>query len=183
MTTERDITKLTGQLTDNDVHRLRMLAALVPPNGLLVEIGAFRGKSTAALASGMAAGCHLVSIDPWCLQVAGPQGYETLETMNAYRQAIEPWQQHITQIVAWPTHVIPFWGGEIDLLFMDCVKGYEGLYNLWRAWLPFVKPGGWCVSHDYHEKYSGVIQVIERVIKPATNNHSHVDYTWSGQKI
>ena len=176
-----------GQIKKQEVERLAWLGAQVPDGGLIVEIGAFRGKSAASMLAGAAPSVRLVSIDPWLSYPnKTDQGYETIETVQAYQAAIAPYGKgRITQIIGWPLEVVRFWGAEIDLLFVDCVKDYERLAPIWRAWLPF------CVdriaSHDYDpnpksaQHYPGVVKTLEECCFPITTEHHHVDYTWDGR--
>lgn len=178
---------IKGQITTNEVGRLRYLASTLHKNSLIVEIGAYQGKSTVALAEGMPETCHLVSIDPWVLgpQSRPNQGYETTETLLAYRENIKPYQQHVTQIIGWPNKVAQWWGGDIDLLFVDATKRYESIVKIWKAFIPF------CVyrvaSHDYvtdetsDQYYPGVHRALQEVVFPkVTDEQHHVDYTWDG---
>ena len=158
----------------------------MPKHGLILEIGAFQGKSTEALAEGMPETCHLVSMDPGML---GPtsrpdQGYETEETLLAFRRNIEPHKQKITQIIGWPTKVAHWWGADIDLLFVDATKRYHSIVKIWKAFFPH------CVyrvaSHDYvldprsDQYYPGIHQALHEVVFPHTTQENHVDYTWDG---
>lgn len=177
---------MRGQITENEVARLQYLASTVPDGGLIMEIGAYAGKSTCALASGMAKTVHLVSIDPWMLgpQSKPNQGYELPETLLEYRQNIMPYQQQITQIIGWTFNVARWWQAGIDLLFVDATKKYESIVEIWRAFFPH------CVyrvaSHDYvtdptsDQYYPGVHQALQEVVFPYTNQENHVDFTWDG---
>jgi hypothetical protein len=174
-----------GQITKNECERLAWLASQVPADGLAVEIGAYKGKSTAAILAGLPRTARLVSIDPWCLQGETPQGYETIETIADYRESIALQKQQVTQIIGWPVQVAEFWNAPIDFLFVDAVKKYDAISPLWRAWLPYCR--GWIASHDYlpdegnAQNYPGVVRTIAEQCIPITADHHHIDYTWSGK--
>jgi len=177
-----------GQVGNNECERLSWLASQVESGGLIVEIGAYKGKSAAAFISGMYDDTiRLVSIDPWCLQGKTPQGYETLETIGDYRKSIERRKQQVTQIIGWPVEVARFWNAEIDLLFVDATKTYESINEIWRAWLPFCR--GWVASHDYRpepghdQHYPGVVRTLNELVFPKTTDHHHINCTWSGRLI
>jgi len=179
------IKQLDGQLKPADVDRLHWLGTQVPPHGIAVEIGPYKGKSTAAILSGMPRTAVLVAVDPWCL--LGESKYGSYEVMNCFRDQIHPWQQQVIQIVGWPVDVAAFWHRPIDLLSVDSIKDYPRLSAIWRAWLPFCR--GWIASHDYHDDpqhpqyYPGVHQTLNEIVKPVTTDHHWQEhsYTWSGR--
>lgn len=175
-----------GQVTPKEVERLNWLGSQVPENGLIVEIGSYRGKSGASIASGMPKSARLMSIDPWLHQGETRQEYETIETVKEYHDNLKEWKPRVIQIIGYPNEVAPF-VGEIDLLFIDAIK--NGVTPIWEHWLPKVKVGGWIASHDYlpdeeHEQYyPEVVKCIHEMVKPITDQHHHIDYTFSGKRI
>ena len=175
-----------GQVTPKEVERLNWLGSQVPENGLIVEIGAYRGKSGASIASGMPKTARLMSIDPWLHQGETKQEYETIETVKEYHDNLKEWKPRVIQIIGYPNEVAPF-VGEIDLLFIDAIK--NGVTPIWETWLPKVKIGGWIASHDYlpdpeHDQfYPEVVKCIHEMVKPITSEHHHIDYTFSGKRI
>ncbi len=78
MTTTReargaDIPAVDGWLTDAQAAMLADAAAACPPDGEIVEIGSFRGKSTIVLAKSAPEGAAIVAIDPHAGTDRGPQ--------------------------------------------------------------------------------------------------------------
>jgi len=53
-----------GWLTEAQARRLWDSARAVPPGGVVVEIGSFRGRSALVMASALSDGAQLVAIDP-----------------------------------------------------------------------------------------------------------------------
>src|SRR5688572_4883233 len=64
---------IDGWLTDAQAELLARVAAACPPDGEIVEIGSFRGKSTVVLAQAAAEGVAIVAIDPHAGNDRGPQ--------------------------------------------------------------------------------------------------------------
>jgi hypothetical protein len=62
-----------GWLSEGQAQRLWDAAGRVPPGGLAVEIGSFRGRSAIVLASALSDGARLVAIDPHAGGDRGPQ--------------------------------------------------------------------------------------------------------------
>jgi predicted O-methyltransferase YrrM len=175
-----------GQITPKEVERLSWLASQVPENGLIVEIGAYRGKSGGSLAIGKKTSVRLMSIDPWTLLNETPQDYDSINTVKEYGDNLKFAKPKVIQVIGYPLEVLPYLKGEIDLLFIDAIK--NGITPVWEAYLPLVKQGGWIVSHDYlpdpndPQYYKEVVEVIENVVKPITTKHHHIDFTFSGKK-
>jgi len=185
------VMEVKGQISQAEAERLQYLASLVPDNGIIVEIGAYAGRSTCALASGMKDTVHLYSIDPWMLLDTSlvRQGYHKAHTLLEYRSNIEPVKDKITQIVAWPYNVARIFNAPINLLFMDQEKQYDKLKPAWEAFIPHVKCGGWIASHDYDENPQGqyhfpeLLRVFDEVVWPRvdmTTKHT-IHLTVSGQ--
>jgi predicted O-methyltransferase YrrM len=178
--------KYYGQITNGEIERLSYLASLVPENGIIVEIGAYKGKSTAAIAYGMKPSVFLISMDPhMLLNYQSKQGYETSETLLEYVNNLKPWGQRIVQIMNYPLNVAKFLPNTkfIDMIFIDCCKNYEDIYPIWKTYLPKCK--NIISSHDYVENpsssqhYPGVVKAINELVKPITTNHHHIDFTFS----
>jgi predicted O-methyltransferase YrrM len=176
-----------GQITPKEVERLAWLASQVPENGLIVEIGAYRGKSGASLATGMPKSARLMSIDPWLLLNDTPQEYESINTVKEYSDNLKFAKPRVIQVIGYPLEVIHFLKDQkIDLLFIDAIK--NGVTPIWEAYLPLVKQGGWIASHDYlpdpaHPQfYPDVVKVVDETVKPMTDEHHHIDFTFSGKK-
>lgn len=190
MLTVDEILKVPGQQLPQDIERLQYLGSLVPPGGVMVEIGSFKGQSATALLSAADPTVHLFCIDPWTLEERPYLSmFNTMDTFVAFRQNIMPLQQQITQIVGWPVRVAAHWNTLIDLLFIDAVKEYDLINPIWRAWVPFVKVGGWIASHDYVDTpghvfyFPGVLRSIAELVKPITDSHHEVGYLWSGRRV
>jgi predicted O-methyltransferase YrrM len=181
------IKKLQGQITPKEVQRLHDLAKSLPENALIVEIGSYTGKSSVAIASGMPKSATLMCIDPWLqLNRTTEQGYETIETVKTHNDRTKEYQPRVIQVIGFPLQVAKY-VGEIDMLSIDSVKKYDQIKEIWDCWLPKVKKGGIVASHDYlpdptHDQYyEGVVKVIHEDVKPITEDHQHIDYTFSGK--
>jgi len=183
------ILQIDGQIHNEEVYHLRKLAGHVPPNGLVVEIGCYKGKSSASIASGLPENARMVCIDPWTRQAPlltqHTSDYHTPETLLAWQRNTQRWKNNITQIIGFPLDVVKWWNAPIDMLFVDCCKHYEEILPIWQAWFPFCR--NIVASHDYNTNaatefhYPGVIRALQEVAFPHTNNHEHVHFTWSGK--
>lgn len=138
MTTPSD---LSGLIPNDEGDALAELAAAVPEDLAIVEIGSFRGKSTAFLASGAKAGggAHVFAVDPWDLpgNVYGKHGYSApivREQFEEQLRAAKLWSR-VTPIQAFSVDAAGDWDGPpIGLLFID--GDHDAVAADFAAWQP-----------------------------------------------
>jgi predicted O-methyltransferase YrrM len=144
-----------GWLTEDQVERLHAAASSLGPDGRIVEIGSFRGRSTVVLASSAPAGAQVVAIDPHAGNDRGPQeisGYE-LEAA-ADHEAFET-NLRAAGVRDRVVHHRKFSGdahgdvdGPVDLLFIDGAHRFGPARADIRDWGRRVAPGGTMLIHD-----------------------------------
>ena len=166
----KGFTSIPGYLHPIEGRFLHWLAARVPQDGLALEVGSFKGKSTCFIASSLHPSARLACVDTWRNDAmpydsSGDVMSEFLGNVSGYRSAIEPHRGRSADVAA-------SWTRPIDLLFIDGDHSYEGCSSDLKAWLGFVKPGGWIACHDSGEE--GVARAIsellpERVRGPEVN--------------
>jgi predicted O-methyltransferase YrrM len=121
--------------------------------GRCVEIGAAFGGSTALLLLNLPPGSELHSVDPF-----------VTDSMVDFRASADVCVRNVVRavgsvgaseaIVHWELHVAPSlevaerWHGSLALLYIDGDHTYEAVAADFRAWLPFVSPGGTIILHD-----------------------------------
>lgn len=122
--------------------------------GRIVEIGAFRGASTVALAKGArnAGRGHVYSIDPHRNYhgvhggLFSPDDHAVYET-TLRSHGVTEWVTHYCSTSA---DVAKAWTGSIDLLWIDGDHSYKGVAEDLNNWLSFVAPDGIVVLDDYY---------------------------------
>jgi predicted O-methyltransferase YrrM len=145
----------------------------VPANGLALEVGSFKGKSSSFLASGLKSTSRLVCVDTWD-NSAMPYDAPTdsmsdfLKNTAIYGDLIEPHRGESARVAE-------RWSRPLDVLFIDGDHSYEGCSSDLKAWLPFVKPGGWVAFHDSSE--AGVARAISELFPPS--NQLSARCAWS----
>lgn len=175
-------------------NRLRELAALVPANQAIVEIGAFRGRSTGYLAAGALEGnrAHVYSVDTWDTRPLDTwpadrpgyvANYPTSETRAAYeahldRTGIRPL---VTPICGWSTEVAASWKREgrpeVGLLFHDAAHHHAEVLTDLRAWLPLMAAGSVVTLHDAGNDRYGVYTAAAEAFKRRTR------WDWAGHEL
>lgn len=132
---------LTGLIPNDEGTALADLASAVPEDLAIVEVGSFRGKSTAYLASGAKAGdgAHVFAVDPWDLPgtVFGKHGYNApivREQFEEQLRAVKLWSR-VTPIQAFSVDAAADWAGPpIGLLFID--GDHDRVAEDFAAWHP-----------------------------------------------
>lgn len=193
-----------GLIVPEEGRALAALAAKVPANRAIVEIGSHTGLSTCWMAAGSkyGNGAHIVAIDPypeprpgsrddpWEL---GPEGvlarfYSNVAgTTQEVRN--EDYGAYITLIRATSLEMAPLWTKPIGLLFIDAIHTYDAVAADYWAWGHRVAPGGWLALNDYFDdpdrtREADTARVVRDVIEPSGEwGDTHVVWnTWIGRR-
>ena len=173
-----EIKNFKGKISGKEVDRLHWLGTQVPENGTVVELGPYAGMSTASILSGMPASAIMTTVDIWLLD----EDYKEKRILDTHVVQTGAWNDRLIRIVSDARLLAKVWTKPIDLLFVDTAKDYETINAIWKAWLPFCR--GWVASHDFkynRERYTGVVDTVTELCFPITEQHHHVDFTWSGK--
>ncbi len=170
--------QIDGWTSRDELLTLYGLAFNAP--GPIVEIGSWRGRSTAALALGSMAGGkqQVFAVDPFIgPQVAAratsldhdPTGIPcSAEILRANLDAAGINGQ--VKIVAKPSYeALEDLPSEISLLFIDGSHAYEDVCRDIDTYLPRLKVGGFLVLHDVMWTDTDVIRAVEDKIRTRPN--------------
>jgi predicted O-methyltransferase YrrM len=149
---------IPGYLHPLEGRFLYWLAGKVPPGGLALEVGSFKGKSSACIAAGLNH-ARLACVDTWHND-AMPYD-DASDVMPEFVSNVEPYRDLIEAHRGTSTTVAATWTRPIDLLFIDGDHSYEGCRADLNAWIDFVKQGGWIAFHDSSE--AGVASAINEL--------------------
>lgn len=172
---------LTPRETLTELYRL---AALVPPDEAIVEIGTYRGASACWLAAGARAGlgAHVFTIDPHDLpgqRTTTGRGRGGLDfTQTEIREHAE--QQiracgldgHVTMIRGFSTEVAEEWDGPpVGLLFIDGDHREAPARRDLRSWQPHLSREAVIAWDDHAPSHPGVPAAVaglvnRRIITP-----------------
>ena len=159
---QRRCAEVHGQILPEEGLLLAELAAKVPSEQIIVEIGAYKGKSSCYLAAGAKAGggALVYAVDLWdrapwpeyadpevCIAWAANVGNLGLVGRVVAVQAD-------TEVAAREID------GEVGLLFVDSDHSYEGVCRDIGAWAPRVTPDGVMAFHDANTEHWGVAKAI-----------------------
>lgn len=174
-------------------HHLHHLAANVPADLAIVEIGSYKGKSTAYLAAGAAAGhgAPVYAVDPWDLQDVPPPGpgpagvirsaaikygFGQVDTREAFHRQLSAAgvADRVTAIRGFSTDVAAQWyEPPVGLLYLDGDHTEAGVAADVTAWWPLLANPATIVFDDYvsHPANAGVALVADRLA-----GHVDVEY-------
>lgn len=127
-----------AQLWVEEQRLLAEIAALVPQNGTIVEIGTGEGGSALIFHTA----CGHKGVDIYSFDAApSDEAYEHLKNTSvrivpkSSKEGADTWMQTV--------------GKAIDFLFIDGNHAVLHVFEDFNSWVPFLKPGGKIIFHDY----------------------------------
>lgn len=161
-----------GLMRRNEVYCLYTLAKEAAKDGVIVEIGSYRGLSTVALAKGTSKGSRLpvYSIDPH--EDIEPDGGErdglrygskdhVAFLKNVFFAGVAEIVRPI-QLLSW--EVAAGWNKPISLLWIDGNHQYEAVSKDFALWERFISRGGYVAFHDSIEPGGGPYRIVDEVL-------------------
>lgn len=149
------VASVQGWMTKEQGRWLYTAAGTCPPDGRVVEIGSFQGRSTIVLAYGAPPGAEVVAIDPHAGNDRGPQELEGFVAQashdhvrfltNLAHAGVSDRVRHVRR-ASHDAH------GEvadpIDVLYVDGAHRYRPARRDLDQWGARVRPGGVMLIHD-----------------------------------
>lgn len=181
--TEATLDRLDGYLTMTEGITLADYASKVSADHAVVEVGCYKGKSTAWLAAGVSVGpgSNVYAVDLW---TQGGQAYtdtikryEHPDTYQAFNDQLGRVGliDHVTAIIGSSQAIAAKWEVLIGLLHIDAEHSYKAVRADIAAWGPYMVPGGVLILHDFSSSFPGVIKAANELLK------DHAD-TWEFEK-
>ncbi len=157
-----------GWFSPTECKRMVELAAQVPADLAIVELGSHKGRSTAfaAAASKRGFGARIYAVDLWADGIMPTPGecFDEFD-VNLRRLGL---REMVDPIRGLTNFVGQGWNRPIGLLHIDASHDYESCAADYRIWARHVVPGGWMAIHDYRNpSWPDVERVIEEIIRPS----------------
>ena len=196
MTIDINIVKrASGWLEPDACERLRAAAAAASADTAVLEIGAYRGKSTGWLALGSSEGngAPVYTIDCWDLLPAEswPEGtpsyvqrYSDPGVERDYLDHLEALDAHgiVTPIKGFSQDVAKTWKKDgrpkVGVLFVDGSHLYDDVLADLRAWAPLLAPDAVIIMHDATATNCDVMRAAEDFFKTRQRR-----FDWQGREI
>lgn len=168
-----------GMMPSRELLAVYKLAYLCPIDGDFVELGSWRGLTTAYLATACRARKrgHVFAVDTFAGTREHNTRYKTVETIGG--STFDDFKRTITQAGAndWVTPYVGYTtemaarhqDRKIAFLFIDADHSYAGVKADFETWFPLVAPGGIVAFHDYSMVDGDVHEYVNREIKPRTD--------------
>lgn len=161
-----DALRIPGRMELDELAFLAALAAQVPDGGHIVEIGAFYGRSTNAMARANPR-ARITSIDTfedvdWTRRYAASY----VEVPVFGRAAFERYTRNLGNVDAvtgFSPDVASDWSAPIDLYFEDAIHGNPGLKRNLDFWTRRLKPGGIACGHDYGLRFPDIKAEVDAI--------------------
>jgi predicted O-methyltransferase YrrM len=164
--------QIEGLTKQSELDLLHGLAASMPAEAVVVEVGSFRGRSTLAIAAGLDLVDRptLVAVDTF----AGDPGWEEIAAVGEARRLFDANTAGIRflQVIQDESvrAAVRIADSSVDWVFIDALHDYRSVRDDIRAWAPKVKPGGLISGHDYGR--AGVTDAVLAVFSDVRVEHS-----------
>jgi hypothetical protein len=159
--------KTEGMINVEEARLLYDLAKDVTEN-CIVEIGSYRGRSTAALACGSLNGMQVpvFAIDPHedFIGVLGGK-FGPQDRAAFYKAMIDTGCYKIVRLVNLSSEIVaPHWPSKISLLFIDGNHTFDAVKNDFESWFPHLAESALIAFHDSKDPQIGPFRLIHELL-------------------
>jgi hypothetical protein len=175
-----DPAAIPGHTKPQAGRRLRALAARVPGDQAIVEIGVFKGRSAAYLGAGASegGGAHVYAVDPWDLpgerypfnwkeERPSRHAFTKPETRETAEAAIRDagLSDRVTLVQMFSADAGALYGGPpVGLLHVDGDHRLDAVRADWAAWRPHLVPGATVCFDDHVPTCRDVIVAVAEIV-------------------
>lgn len=178
---------IEGLLVPGQERAFMSLASCLKNGSTIVEIGSFKGKSTACLALGSGDQTKIYAIDTFSgnnidfsegVQFVG-SGY-----LDEFKQNLKGAGvlDKVEVLQGYSNKIGRRWSKKIDFLFIDGSHIYKDVKSDFELFYPWVKPGGIVAFHDVDQNFKGVYRVWHKVAKKDLRSISNCHTLYFGLK-
>jgi GR25 family glycosyltransferase involved in LPS biosynthesis len=157
---------IEGWFTSEQLSLYELMVDSAKNNSHFVEVGAWKGRSTTAMAVLLKNSGKKIKfdvIDTFCGSGEHHKDKSIVEgtLYNEYLKNIEPVEEYINTIVGDSSHLASLYADNtLDFVFLDGDHSYEGITKDIQAWLPKLKPGGILAGDDFSTHFPDVIHSV-----------------------
>jgi predicted O-methyltransferase YrrM len=142
-----------------------------PPDGRIVEIGSFRGRSTVVLATAADPSVEIVAIDPHAGNDRGPQEIDgfaddaaddhAVFNANLVAAGVQDRVRHVREFSDAALDIVE---GPVDVLYVDGAHRYGPALADIRAWGDRVDDGGTMLIHDSFSSIGVTLAILRQLV-------------------
>ena len=158
---------IKGMMHEDELKTIEQLAKTVPPNGVIVEVGSFVGRSSVAWAMSVDRSATVYCYDIFNKNIENNDGTIS-STWEEFLKNIADFNNVVPVRGITPTQTGYIDYRSIDLFFIDAGHANPNDWNIIQYFLPFVKSGGTISGHDYSSYLKG-----DPIAWPAVNFNVH----------
>lgn len=162
---------IEGWLSEAQGRALHQAAAQASGRGAIVEIGSWKGRSTAWLAHGARErGLRVLAVDPHVHSREDPDA----RTFDAFQRNLDRagLLEAVDPLVMTSAEAVRLVTAPVEVLFVDGDHSVEGARRDAELWLPRVMAGGTVMFHDVASSgYAGPRRVFQREICRSPEYH------------
>lgn len=174
-----------GFFYESDIPEYRRLFNLVPANGIIAELGVWKGRSLCSVADIIRQkNIQVIAVDHWkgspkediiLIEAKQVDIYEQFTTnMDNFRLKPQILRMTTTEAAKQiPDHLL-------DMIFIDAAHAYEYVSEDIKNWLPKVKVGGIISGHDFSADWPGVVRAVHENFG---TNIERGGFVWSHKKL
>ncbi len=183
------IESIPGYIEPDQYQLLYDLATALDDGATILEIGSFKGRSTASLALACLGTKKSVwSIDPFTRQPTDEYSDDIWE------YSLEVWSDNMKRVgvadivhpvVGLSSDIAPSWDKELDMLFVDGAHYYDDvLADINNYFVPWLKPNGVIAIHDVAQPspWDGIWRVWTENVAPNCNSIRFAGSLATGRK-
>lgn len=169
--TERTMinTAVPGEISLEELQAIEAVAKLVPPNGVIVEVGSYLGRSSWHWAKNVDPTVTVYCCDPW-------DGYRG-SSLEKFRENTADCP-NVVAMQGYSPGDFQDWDKQIDLYFEDAVHKNPILKKNLDFWGGFLGPNGILCGHDFAEKFPDVMSEASDVAESTRPGTLHVVNTF-----
>jgi SAM-dependent methyltransferase len=141
-----------------------------PSGSIFVEVGSWKGKSSAFMAVEIAnskKNIQFFCVDTWEGSVEHKENPELSQLYEIFLDNMKPVKQFYRPVRLPSLEAVNgFEDNSLDFVFIDASHEYEDVVQDLKAWYPKVKPGGVLAGHDYYPanpEWCGVLRAVNEV--------------------
>lgn len=178
MASLQNLNTIEGWFSFSEGFLLYTLARKSKGKGEIVEIGSWKGKSTAFLAEGIKDGqkkTKVTAIDPHeGILFSDKKKKKELPTLVEFKNNLKKYNllKYVTPVVATSLNAVKKWNKKIEVLFIDGLHDYENTYADFTSWYPSVISSG---TVAFHDAFCGHVGPEKLILKDILNNNVYSD--------
>lgn len=167
----------------------RMIVDTIPDNSIIIEIGAWRGKSTCCMASLIQASdkkIEFYTVDTWqgsdeavhqeiisaLLPITLYEDFQNNLRLCGVEKEVNALQ--MTSVLASEK----FADQSVDCVFIDGAHDYMSVVADIEAWLPKIKPGGLIAGDDYSNSWPDVMRAVNEKLSGKFSTNAGIWYAF-----